>query len=147
MPNYEFACPSGHRVERFYRMSDDIPVRVRCRCRKLARRVYSTIRVSRGACAFEPHYNVCLDEVVTSERHMKDVEARLYGERGIKAVPYEKVRERPADWLEKGAASHRGAELANAQTEELIPGDGVPEGGGWGREFEGEEGEAVEVTA
>lgn len=145
MPLFDYACGGGHVTERFYGMGE-APHRVRCWCRKLARRVYSTVTVCRGACAFEPHYNPCLDAVVTSEREMRDVEKKLEDTTGIRAVPYEPVRKRPDNWKETGLRAHQGAELANAATEEIIPGDGVPEGGGWGREFEGEDGVAEEVT-
>lgn len=118
-------------------MKERHPQRVKCPCGKMARRIVShSISFSRGACAFEPHFNVCLGEPVYSERHMRDVEKRLEDRTGIRAVPYEKVRDRSSDWQEKGQAGARGAALANAQTDEP-----------WGREYDGEEGVAEEVRA
>jgi len=109
MPIYCYACADGHVTDHFTHSASHRPRRIRCdTCGRSAR--YHFGLSARGQCVvgdLQEGYNVSLDRVVKSRRHLNDIRAEIAGETGVHLQDYERVKDRQAgtDLARKSAAA------------------------------------------
>lgn len=97
MPTYSFVCAKGHVTDEVFRFADR-PRAIRCgKCSKRAQYdLGATHRDSRIGIDNDcpEHYNPTIGCVVKSRRHLRDIQRRYAGERGIEMQNYEPVKKR-----------------------------------------------------
>ena len=107
MPIYSFTCAKGHVTDDFCFVSDQRPAIVPCStCGEAA--TFDFTATFRDSSIFVDddcpvHYNPTIGEVVRSRRHLRDIQKRSFGERGIEMQNYEPVKPRPSRPLHETA--------------------------------------------
>ncbi len=78
MPVYVYSCRTGHLTERFFPVASR-RLWVVCRCRKRANRDFGAEKGG-GGLQLSPdvpeHWNVTVDKVVRSRKHLRDLQKR-----------------------------------------------------------------------